>query len=259
MITEDQLEQQALQWFQDTGWNYVAGSTLAPEGESSERSDFRVVALKSRLKEAVQRLNPELPVSAVEEVVHLTTTPDHPSLGQNNRAFHRLLIEGVKIEFTNAKGEKKTDHAQLIDFQDSKNNDFLVVNQYTVTGTKKPRRPDIVVFINGLPLGVIELKNPADKTADIWQAYNQLQTYKDEIEDLLVFNEALVISDGINARVGSLTATPEWFLPWRTIASENDRPHVAFELETIVRGFSRPNLFLDYIRYFILFEQDGDG
>jgi len=258
MITEDQLEQQALQWFQETGWSYVNGADIAPEAPSSERVDFRAVVLKGRLAVAVARLNPKLPASAVEEVVHLVTTRTHPSLAQNNRAFHRLLMDGVKIEFTNAAGEKETDHAQLIDFHNSDNNDFLVVNQFTVTGTKKPRRPDIVVFINGLPLSVIELKNPADETADIWQAYDQLQTYKDEIEDLLVFNEALIISDGMNARVGSLTATPEWFLPWRTINNENDRPVLEFELEKVVRGFFRPDLFLDYVRYFILFEQDGD-
>ena len=258
MITEDQLEQQALQWFQDIGWSYVNGADIAPEAPASERADFRVVVLKGRLAEAIARLNPKLPAAAVEEVVHLVTTRTHPSLAQNNRAFHRLLMDGVKIEFTNAAGEKETDHAQLIDFQNPEQNDFLVVNQFTVTGTKKPRRPDIVVLINGLPLGVIELKNPADEAADIWQAYDQLQTYKDEIEDLLVFNEALIISDGMSARVGSLTATPEWFLPWRTINNENDRPILEFELEKVVRGFFRPNLFLDYVRYFILFEQDGD-
>ena len=258
MITEDQLEQLALQWFQETGWSHVAGAALAPEGKAPERSDFQTVVLKGRLAEAVRRLNRKLPPTAVEEVVHIVTTRTHPGLAQNNRAFHRLLIDGVKIEFTNAAGTKETDHAQLIDFQNPESNDFLVVNQFTVTGTKKPRRPDIVVFVNGLPLSVIELKNPADETADIWQAYDQLQTYKDEIEDLLVFNEALVISDGTNARVGSLTATPEWFLPWRTIANENDRPLLEFELEKVVRGFFRRDLFLDYLRYFILFEQDGD-
>ena len=258
MITEDQLEQLAIQWFQDTGWNYVEGATLAPEGQLPERVDFRAVVLKARLASAVKSLNPKLPPSAVEEVVHVVTTPEHPGLPQKNRAFHRWLIDGVKIEFTNPAGKKVTDHAQIIDFQKPENNDFLVVNQFTVTGTKKPRRPDIVVFINGLPLSLIELKNPADINADVWKAYDQLQTYKDEIGDLLVFNEALVISDGLNARVGSLTATQEWFLPWRTIANENDRPLLQFELEAVVRGFFRPDLFLDYLRYFILFEQDGD-
>jgi len=257
MITENELEQLALKWFQDTGWTFIEGATLAPEGPAPERPDFRAVILKERLESAIQRLNPKLPASTIEEVAHVVAKPEHPSLAQNNRAFHRLLLEGVKVEFTNAAGKKEADHALLIDFQNPANNDFLVVNQFTVTGAKKPRRPDIVVFINGLPLGLIELKNPADETTDVWQAHRQLQTYKDEIEDLLVFNEALVISDGMNARVGSLTSPPEWFLPWRTIASENDRPLMQFELEAIVRGFFRPDLFLDYIRYFILFEQDG--
>jgi type I restriction enzyme R subunit len=258
MITEDQLEQLAIQWFQETGWSYANGADLAPEGATPERADFRTVVLKGRLAAAVKRLNPKLPPAAVEEVVHVVTTPTETSLPRNNRAFHRLLMDGVKIEFTNAKGDKETDHAQLVDFQKPSNNDFLVVNQFTVTGTKKPRRPDLVVFINGLPLGIVELKNPADKNADVWKAYTQLQTYKDEISDLLVFNEALVVSDGMNARVGSLTATPEWFMPWRTIADENDRPALEFELEKVVRGFFRPDLFLDYIRYFVLYEQEGD-
>lgn len=259
MITEDQLEQDAIQWFQDTGWSFINGTDLAPEGATPERVDFRAVTLNKRLSDAVRRLNPKLPTAAVEEVVHVVTTPKETSLPQNNRAFHRLLMDGVKIEFTNARGDKETDHAQLVDFQSPTNNDFLAVNQFTVTGTKKPRRPDLVAFVNGLPLGIIELKNPADTNADVWKAYNQLQTYKDEIPDLLVYNEALVVSDGMNARVGSLTASPEWFMPWRTIANENDRPVLEFELEKVARGFFRPDLFLDYIRYFVLFEQDGDA
>ncbi len=259
MITEDQLEQLAIQWFQDTGWAYVNGADLAPEGATPERADFRAVVLKARLAAAVRRLNPQLPPSAVEEVVHVGATPTETSLPRKNRAFHRLLMDGVKVEFTNARGEKETDHAQLVDFQNPERNDFLVVNQFTVTGTKKPRRPDLVVFVNGLPLGIVELKNPADANADVWKAYQQLQTYKEEIADLLVFNEALVVSDGMNARVGSLTATPEWFLPWRTIANENDKPALEFELEKVVRGFFRPDLFLDYVRYFVLFEADGDA
>lgn len=259
MITEDQLEQLAIKWFQDTGWSYVNGADLAPEGATPERADFRAVVLKARLAAAVQRLNPQFPPTTVHEVVHVVTTPTETGLARGNYAFHRLLIDGVKVEFTNAQGEKETDHAQLIDFQNPVKNDFLAVNQFTVTGTKKPRRPDLVVFVNGLPLGIIELKNPADTNADVWKAYQQLQTYKEEIADLLVFNEALVVSDGMNARVGSLTATPEWFLPWRTIANENDKPALEFELEKVVRGFFRPDLFLDYIRYFVLFEQGSDA
>jgi type I restriction enzyme, R subunit len=219
MVTETHLEDLAIQWFQDTGWNYINGTDLAPEGAASERADFRAVVLKGRLAAAIGKFNSQLPSSAVDEVVHVITTSTETSLSRKNRAFHRLLMEGVKVEFTNAKGEKETDHAQFMDFQNPGRNDFLVVNQLTVLGTKKPRRPDLVLFINGLPLGIIELKNPADTNADIWKAYQQLQTYKEELADLLVFNEALVVSDGTNARVGSLTATPEWFMPWRTIAN----------------------------------------
>ena len=259
MITEDQLEQLAIQWFQDTGWNYVHGAVIAPEGVAAEREDFRAVVLKGRLAEAVRRLNPKLPESAVEEVVHVVTKPEHPSLVQSNRAFHRYLMDGVLVEFTNAQGEKEADYAQLVDFTWASRNDFLVVNQFTITWTKKPRRPDLVCFVNGLPLGLIELKNPADQQADVWKAFDQLQTYQAEISDLLVFNEALVVSDGMNARVGSLTASKEWFMPWRTRWNENDKPKVEFELETVISGFFKPDLFLDYVRYFILFEQDGDG
>ncbi len=140
MITEDHLEQLALQWFQVTGWNYANGVDRAPEGAAPERADFRVVVLKARLAAAVQRLNPKLPPVAVEEVVHVVTTPTETSLPRNNRAFHRLQMDGVKVEFTHAQGEKETDHAQLIDFQSPANNDFLVVNQFTVTGTQKLRR-----------------------------------------------------------------------------------------------------------------------
>ncbi len=147
---------------------------------------------------------------------------------------------------------------QLIDFSNPANNQFLVVNQFPLAGTKGHRRPDLIVFINGLPLAVIELKNPADQQADIWSAFSQLQTYKNEISDLFVFNEALVVSDGLEARVGSLTASKEWFMPWRTLENEDDKPLFEYHLETLVKGFFKPELFLDYIHYFVLFEQSGE-
>jgi type I restriction enzyme R subunit len=157
----------------------------------------------------------------------------------------------VEVEIA---GEKRGDRVQVIDFEHPERNRFVVVNQFTVQGSKQPRRPDLVCFINGLPVAVIELKNPANEQADIWAAFNQLQTYKDEIADLFVNNEALVISDGLNARIGSLTANRERFLPWRTLKSENDRPLLEFELEKVVRGFFAPELLLDYLSYFVLFE-----
>jgi type I restriction enzyme R subunit len=258
MINEDQLEQLAIQWFQETGWNYGHGASIAPEGSAPERSDFREVILKDRLTSAIARLNPTLPLAAIEEVIQLSTKLPDPSVAQNNRAFHRLLIGGVPIDFLNAEGEADNDQARLIDFQSPSNNDLLVVSQFTITGAKQPRRPDLIAFINGLPIAVLELKNPADENSNIWKAYNQLQTYKDEICDLFIFNEALIISDGTNARIGSLTATEEWFMPWRTVKHEDDKPILEYQLETLIRGFFKPEYLLEYLRYFILFEQDGD-
>ena len=149
------------------------------------------------------------------------------------------------------------DHAFLVDFNHIYQNRFVAINQFTIQGTKQPRRPDIICFINGIPFAVLELKSPTDENADIWDAFNQLQTYKEEVSDLFVFNEALVVSDGITARVGSLTASQERFLPWRTIKNEDDKPQLEWELETVIRGFFDRGLFLDYIRFFVLFETDG--
>nr|WP_281720054.1 type I restriction endonuclease subunit R [Nitrosomonas nitrosa] len=258
MITEDQLEQLALSWFQDTGWDYRYGPDIAPDGDNPERTDYRQVLLAGRLKQALQRLNAGIPASVLDDVAHQLTKPGHPSLILNNRSFHELLIDGVPVEVV-IDGVKRGDRVHLIDFAQPQQNQFLVVNQYTVQGAKQPRRPDMVCFINGLPMAVIELKNPAAEQSNIWAAFNQLETYKAEIADLFIFNEALVISDGLHARVGSLTADRERFLPWRTIRNENDRPLLEFELEKVVRGFFSPELLLDYLRYFILYEQSDDG
>lgn len=261
MITEDQLEQLCLDWFTDQGYLYKNGYDIAPDGDSPERDDYHQVILKQRLLERLEILNPDLPSDCLSVVVNIVSTPDTPVLIKSNRAFHKYLIEGVPVEYSVFEdGETKTKHthARLMDFNEPDNNEFLVVNQFTITGKKGNRRPDIVVFINGLPISVIELKNPADEHADIWNAFNQLQTYKDEISDLFVFNEALIVSDGWTARVGSLTANKERFLPWKTVATEDDRPLFEFQLETMVRGFFKQDLLLDYIRYFVLFETDND-
>ena len=258
MITEDALEQLAITWFQDTGWDYRHGPDIAPDGETPERLDYRQVLLTGRLLAALRRLNPGVPEPVLEEVLHRIAKLREPSLIQSNRRFHEALIDGLPVEFE-VGGEKRGDRVRLIDFEHPEQNEFLVANQYTVQGSKQPRRPDLVCFINGIPFAVIELKNPAAEQADIWSAFNQLETYKAEISDLFISNEALVISDGPNARVGSLTANRERFLPWRTIGSENDRPLLEFELEKVVRGFFAPELLLDYLRYFVLFEQGDDG
>jgi len=257
MLTENQLENICLEWFREIGWQVLYGPDIAPDSDNSVRSDYRQVVLREKLLSALSRINQHIPAGALEQAAHVATIINEPLLIQKNRQFHKLLREGIPVEYTIGE-EKKADLVQLIDFADPAKNEYLVVNQFTITGTRQPRRPDIVVFINGLPLAVIELKNLADENADIWDAFNQLQTYKEEISDLFAFNEALIVSDGITARVGSLTSNQERFLPWRTITTEDDRPRLQFELEILVRGFFEPELFLDYIRYFILFEQDGD-
>lgn len=257
MLNEQQLEELCLGWFQETGWRFAHGPDIAPDSSDPERTDYRQVVLRERLLKALARINPHMPTAALEQAAHALLSVSEPQMVVRNRSVHRLLLSGMMVEF--AKGdEKKTDLVHFIDFTQPSNNDFLVVNQFTITGTKQPRRPDVIAFVNGLPLAVVELKNPANEQTDVWDAFNQLQTYKDEIGDLFNSNAALVVSDGWTARVGSLTANAERMLPWRTIANEDDRPRLQMELETVVRGFFRPELFLDYVRHFVLFEQDGD-
>lgn len=261
MISEDQLEQLCLDWFKGMDYEYVCGYDIAPGEAAAERNDYREVILHERLLSCLRVINPHIPVATLELVAIQVAKPETPILIKNNKAFHQLLLEGVKVVYRSKEedgnDEEKTDYVRLVDFNKLENNQFLVVNQFTITGTKGNRRPDVIVFINGLPLAVLELKNPADNNADIWSAYQQLQTYKEEIPDLFMFNEALVVSDGLNARVGSLTANKERFMAWRTVNNENDKPNFEYFLETLVKGFFKPELFLDYIQYFVLFEQDG--
>ncbi|HUW39988.1 MAG TPA: type I restriction endonuclease subunit R [Rectinemataceae bacterium] len=257
-MNESHLERLCLSWFRDSGWDVLYGPDLAPEGESPERSDYRDVLLRERLAAALSRLNPQLPDSAIEEAVTAIARPKQPSLVLNNREFHQALLKGLPVEVED-EGSRRGDRARLVDFEVPGNNEFLVVNQFTVLGTKQPRRPDLVCFLNGIPIAVIELKNPVDEGVGIEDAFNQLSTYKTEISQLFVYNEALVISDGINARVGSLTAGLDRFLPWRVVRNEDDRPLLEYELEKVVRGFFSPDLLLDYLRSFILFEDSDDG
>ena len=257
MMNEQQLEDLCIGWFQETGWQFVHGPDMAPDSAQPERTDYRQVVLRERLLAALACINPHIPAAALEQALHAVQTISEPQAVVRNRSFHRLLLAGVPVEFV-VGDDKRTDWVQLIDFAQPQHNEFLLVNQFTVAGSKQPRRPDLVAFVNGLPLAVIELKNPSNEQTDVWDAFNQLQTYKDEISDLFTSNVALVVSDGWTARVGSLTANAERMLPWRTLAHEDDRPRLQWELETVVRGFFAPQLLLDYVRHFVLFEQDGD-
>ncbi|MEL7663626.1 MAG: type I restriction endonuclease subunit R [Methanosarcina mazei] len=255
-MNEDELEQLCLNWFHENGWEVEYGPDIAPDSDKPERRDYHEVILKRYLQESLEKINPHLPFNAIEQAIALVLKPESLDLITNNRAFHRLLLEGVPVEYRKD-DETIHDRAFLIDFENIANNCFLAVNQFTIQGTKRPRRLDVVCFINGLPIAVLELKSPDDENVDIWDAFNQLQTYKDEISDLFVFNEALVVSDGYNARIGALTANRERFSPWRAVKNEDDKPLLEWQLETLVRGFFDREMLLDYIRFFVLFENDG--
>lgn len=256
-MNENTLELNCLAWFEQVGWEVANGADIAPDGMTLERTNYEQVILFSDLEGAVSRINPHLPSFVMEQVIAIVSKPESLDTVVSNRAFHRLLLDGVPVEYKRD-DEIVHDHAFLIDFSDISANRFRAINQFTIEGSKKLRRPDIICFINGLPLAVLELKSPNAENVDIWDAFNQIQTYKDEVSDLFVYNEASVISDGFNARVGSLTANQERFMPWRTIKHEDDRPMLDWQLETMVRGFFDRELFLDYIRYFVIFETDDD-
>ena len=256
MLSEDDLEQQCLQWFAEQGWDVLHGPDIAPDGDNPLRASFHDVFLRPVMLEQLQTINPHIPVSVLEEVIQHIAHAHSPDLVVSNKAFHHLLLNGVPVEY---KHEDKVihDNALLMDFNHPDNNRFMVVNQVAIQGIKQVRRPDVIGYINGLPVAVIELKSPIDANADIWAAFNQLQTYKNELSDLFICNEALVVSDGQNARIGSLTADEERFLPWKTVTNENDKPQFDWQLKTVVQGFFNRELLLDYIRYFVLFENDG--
>jgi len=258
LITEDQLEQQCLEWFKELGYSYAFAPEFAPDGATPERADFRQVILTERLRSALKRLNPEVPASTIESAVLQLSNPNVPGLLASNRQFHRWMTQGLPITYMDGNQQVGV-RLKVIGFDDPATNDWLVVNQLAIQGNKHNRRPDVVVYVNGLPLAVVELKNPADEKADIWAAFNQLQTYKRDIPDLFNANVLLIISDGIQARVGSLSADRERFSRWRTIDGENDLDPLGNhrDLETLVRGIFRKDFLLDFIRHFCVFEDDG--
>lgn len=258
MILEDHVEQEMLGWFAELGYEVAFGPNIAHDGSSPERSSYKQVILADRLRSALSRINPHLPSSAIDDAVQHLLTPNIPGLVATNRQFHRWLVQGIPVQFQKD-GDTRGDRVKLADFDNLANNDWLAVNQFTVEGAKHTRRPDVVVFLNGLPVAVIELKNPSDETADVWAAFNQLQTYKEDIPDLFQTNELLIASDLLFARMGALTADGERFMGWRTIDGvEIDPLGKMRELETLVRGVFDRELLLDYLHHFILFEDNGD-
>ncbi|MCL5257285.1 MAG: type I restriction endonuclease subunit R [Chloroflexi bacterium] len=263
MVTESTVEEAGLEWFRGLGYQTLFGPDIAPDGISPERTGWGEVVLRERLRDAVGRLNPDLPPEAIDEAIRKVLVPASPSLIVNNRAFHQMLVDGIAVEYQRKDGSITGGNVRLVDFADPDNNDWLAVNQFTVIEgpqqQESNRRPDIVVFLNGLPLVVIELKNAADENATIWSAFNQLQTYKKQIPSLFTYNEALIISDGLGARVGSLTANKERFMPWRTIEGEVVAPATFPQLQVLLHGVFHKRRFLDLLRHFIVFEDDTHG
>jgi type I restriction enzyme R subunit len=256
-FTESIVEDAALAWFGELGFAVLHGPEIAPGELAAERTSLGEGLLPKRLHAALRKLNPTLPVEALDEAFRKVTVPQHPSLIANNRAFHRMLVDGIAVECRRKDDSIGAEIVRLVDWDDPDANDWLVVNQFTVIEGQHNRRPDTVIFVNGLPLGVIELKNAADEQADIWAAFNQLQTYKQQIPSLFIHNAVLVISDGLETRIGTISADKERFMPWRTIDGETVAPASMPQLEVLLRGVFDKRRFLDLVRHFIVFEDDG--
>ena len=258
-VDESTVEQAALAWLSALGWQTAYGPDLAPDAPGAERADFGQVVLDRRLLDALARLNPSLPGSALDDALLKLTHPEGATVEDRNRAFHRMLVNGVNVEYRASDNNIRGEQAQVIDFANPDNNDRLAVNQFTVTENRNTRRPDIVLFLNGLPLGIIELKNPADEDATIWTAWQQLQTYQAELPTLFSMNELLMVSDGTQARIGALTAGREWFKPWRTISGETLADPNLTELQVMLEGVCHPERFLALLLDFLAFDDDGSG
>jgi type I restriction enzyme R subunit len=258
-IAESHVEEATLVWLDELGYVIQNGQSISPESHTPERLSYGDVLLSNRLKQAISRLNSGIPEEAHADAIRRVQQAEYPNLVEENRRLHQFIVEGVPVEFYGEDGVLKGDHVKLIDFDDLDANDWLAVNQFTVIENKANRRPDVVIFVNGLPLGVIELKNPGDENATLDGAFNQLQTYKAQIPSLFRTNAALVLSDGLAARIGSLTSDRERFMPWRTVMGDDIAPKGTPELETLLKGvFDKRNL-LNLIKDFVVFSDTGSG
>ncbi len=256
-LNESIVEEATLSWFWELGYQTLFGPDIAYDGPKAERTSYSEVILPGRLKEALIKINQKIPSEAIDEAIRKITLTESPNVVENNRRFHRFLTDGVDVEYRSTDRRIVHDKVWLVDFVHPENNNWLAVNQFTIVENNHNRRPDIVVFVNGLPLGVIELKNPTDENATVRNAFHQLQTYKAELPSLFPFNEVLIISDGLGARVGSLTADWERFMPWRTIEGEEIASNIEPQLEVLIKGIFDKSRFLDLIRSFVTFEVDG--
>ena len=258
-INEDMVEQGALELLREKlGYATASGPDIAPDGDTPERASYQQVVLEGRLRSSLTRINPQLPAEAIDQVISRVTAPETPQLLENNRVFHRYVSSGVAIEYRDG-DETRHGLAWLVDFDHAENNDWLAVNQFRVEQDRYHRRPDIVIFVNGLPLAIIELKNPADQNATVEAAYHQLQTYKSELSLLFQFNEVLVVSDGAEARAGTISAPYNWFLPWKSINGEEPKSEFFVQLDVLLEGIFEQCRFLDILQNFVFFEDERAG
>ena len=253
-IAESDIESHAIELLEKQGYEYVYGPSIAPDSSTPERASFEDVLLRDRLKNAIQRINPTIPADAREDAIKQIERLSSPDLIANNEAFHRLLTEGIKVTYQKD-GQTRGDYVWLIDFNEPGNNDFLVVNQLTIIEDRVNKRPDVILYINGLPIVVIELKNPADENATIHSAFKQLQTYKEVIPSLFPYNGFLIISDGLDAKAGTLSAGIDRFMAWKTSDGKVEASKLIGQLQTLIQGMLNKATLLDLLRHFIVFEK----
>lgn len=258
-FNEDDLEQVALEWLQSLGYDYKKGNEISVTGLTPERKSDKDVILHERLEKALKKINSEIHPRFIEKAIHELTLEKSPNLLENNLTFHENLINGIEIEDYDDEGQSIVEIVKIVDFEHTQNNDFLAVNQFTIVNGDYTKRPDIVLFINGLPIVVIELKNSTNETVGVEDGYHQLETYKMRIPQLFTFNEILVTSDGINTKAGSLTANYDRFMTWRSKDGETESSSSLASLDVLIHGMLNPNTLLDLIRYFVLFQDDGKG
>lgn len=253
-LSESLIETHAINILSSQGFEHLYGPDIAPNEEASERPSFETVILKDRLEAAIDRINPHVPADAREDALHQILRIGSTELMADNEQFHRMLSEGVTVNYQKD-GEKRGDSVWLIDFRNLSNNEFLAVNQFTVIQDHHNRRPDIILFVNGIPLVLIELKNPASEKTDIRSAFQQIETYKSEISNLFIFNEIIIISDGLEAAAGTISSGFNRFMTWKSSDGKTEASKLMGHLEVLIRGMLNKQTLLDVIRHFIVFEK----
>lgn len=255
-FTEDKLEEAAIEIFEEMGYEHAYGPDISVDGEYPERANYKDCILEGRIKDALFKINRDIPQDGLDDAFRQIITFNSPSIIENNKDFHKLLTEGIDVQIVR-NGEIKTEKVNIIDFKNPENNDFLVVNQFTIIENEE-RRPDLILFINGIPLVVIELKSATDENVSIDEAYNQIQTYKKDIPSLFNYNAFCILSDGINAKAGTITANEERFMNWRSIDGETVESLNVPQYEVLIKGMLSKERIVDIIKSFILYQESSE-